>query len=58
MEQNQSNKAHRGSKDASKGAKAKLHNNGFNAKAFSVSAPGKLERQAKRTADVSEIDTI
>lgn len=54
-QQNQSNKTHRASKDPKKGNKSKLHANGFNAKAFSVSAPGKLERQARRTSDVSEL---
>lgn len=53
-QQNQSNKAHRASKDPKKGHKGKLHTNGFNAKAFAVAAPGKLERMARRTSDVSE----
>lgn len=53
-QQNQSNKAHRAGKDPKKGNKSKLHTGGFNAKAFSVAAPGKLERQARRTSDVSE----
>lgn len=53
MDQNQSNKAHRASKDNG-GKKKKLHANGFNAKAFSVSAPGKLERMARRTSDKNE----
>jgi ribosome biogenesis protein BMS1 len=49
--ENQSNKSHRATKKTS--AKKKLHTGGHNAKAFGVAAPGKLERQARRTHDVS-----
>lgn len=49
----QTNKTHRG--DGKKTtAKKKLHQNGTNVKAFAVSAPKKLERQAKRSHDVNE----
>lgn len=52
-DQPQSNKPHRaGSSDTSK--KKKLHANGFNAKAFAVANPGKLERTARRSHDVNE----
>lgn len=53
MSEQQSNKAHRAQKDPKKGQKKKLHANGYNAKAFAVSAPGKLERMARRSHDVS-----
>lgn len=53
MADQQSNKPHRaGSSDTSK--KKKLHANGFNAKAFAVANPGKLERQARRSHDKNE----
>ncbi|KAK9473341.1 uncharacterized protein V1510DRAFT_392589 [Dipodascopsis tothii] len=48
----QDNKAHRPVKTKSK--KKALHANGYNAKAFAVAAPGKLERQARRSHDVNE----
>lgn len=51
MDQQQSNKPHRATKDT-KTAKKKLHTNGHNAKAFAVNAPGKLQRQALRSSDV------
>lgn len=51
--QNQSNKPHR-AKDAKSGLKKKLHANGYNAKAFTVSAPMKLERMAKRSSEKKE----
>lgn len=51
--ENQTNKAHRGAARKTT-AKKKLHQNGHNAKAFAVSAPGKLQRQARRTQDVNE----
>lgn len=50
----QSNKEHRTSRDKTKMAKAKLHANGFNAKAFAVANPGKLDRQARRSHDHKE----
>jgi ribosome biogenesis protein BMS1 len=50
----QTNKVHRKSKDDNKSSKKKLHVNGHNAKAFAVAAPGRLERQARRTHDVTE----
>lgn len=50
----QLNKPHRSSDGNKKTAKKKLHLNGYNAKAFSVAAPKKLERQARRTHDVNE----
>ncbi|KAI3403966.2 BMS1 [Candida oxycetoniae] len=53
MDQQQSNKAHRGATKKT-GAKKKLHQNGNNAKAFAVSAPRKLERMARRSHDVNE----
>ena len=53
MDQQQSNKAHRGAAKRT-GAKKKLHQNGNNAKAFAVSAPRKLERMARRSHDVNE----
>uniref|UniRef100_A0A060TDJ5 ARAD1D44374p n=1 Tax=Blastobotrys adeninivorans TaxID=409370 RepID=A0A060TDJ5_BLAAD len=52
MSSEQTNKAHRASSDSSK--KKKLHANGYNAKAFAVAAPGKLERMARRSHDVKE----
>ncbi|KAK9454293.1 hypothetical protein V1511DRAFT_489238 [Dipodascopsis uninucleata] len=48
----QENKSHRAVKKKSQ--KTSVHNNGYNAKAFAVSAPRKLERQARRTHDISE----
>lgn len=53
MEGNQANKAHRQGLTR-KPAKAKLHQNGHNAKAFAVSAPGKLQRQAARLGEIKE----
>lgn len=50
----QLNKPHRGSDGKKNTAKKKLHQNGHNAKAFAVSAPKKLEKQARRTHDVNE----
>lgn len=50
----QTNKPHRGGDGNKKTAKKKLHQNGFNAKAFAVAAPGKLQRQARRTHDKNE----
>ncbi|CCF60375.1 hypothetical protein KAFR_0K00200 [Kazachstania africana CBS 2517] len=49
----QSNKAHRKSKDKNT-AKKKLHTQGHNAKAFAVSAPGKMAKQMQRSSDVNE----
>lgn len=51
-QQQQSNKPHRASKEGQT-AKKKLHSNGNNAKAFAVNAPGKLQRQAMQSSDVS-----
>lgn len=48
----QSNKSHRTTKKTT--AKKKLHTGGHNAKAFGVAAPKKLERQARRTDDITE----
>lgn len=50
----QSNKTHRGGGSKKPTAKKKLHQNGTNVKAFAVSAPRKLERQAKRSLEVNE----
>lgn len=50
----QTNKEHRTSRDKTKMAKSKLHANGFNAKAFAVANPGKLDRQARRSHDHKE----
>ncbi|CAB4255360.1 GTPase BMS1 [Maudiozyma barnettii] len=49
----QSNKAHRKTKEKNT-AKKKLHTQGHNAKAFAVSAPGKMARQMQRSSDVNE----
>ena len=49
----QSHKEHRG-KTQKNTAKKRLHQNGQNAKAFAVNAPGKLERMARRSHDVNE----
>ncbi|CCD25469.1 GTPase BMS1 NDAI_0F01500 [Naumovozyma dairenensis CBS 421] len=49
----QSNKAHRKTKEKNT-AKKKLHTQGHNAKAFAVSAPGKLARTMQRSSDVNE----
>ena len=49
----QSNKAHRKTKEKNT-AKKKLHTQGHNAKAFAVSAPGKMARQQQRSSDVNE----
>lgn len=55
MDSNQQlNKPHRGADGKKNTAKKKLHQNGHNAKAFAVSAPKKLERQARRSHDVGE----
>jgi ribosome biogenesis protein BMS1 len=51
-ESQQTNKPHRSAKDDSGKKKKKLHANGQNAKAFAVSAPGRLQRQAMRSHDV------
>ena len=48
----EANKAHHGTKDSSK--KTKSHANGYNARAFAVSNPGKLDRMARRSVDVGE----
>ncbi|KAK9447703.1 uncharacterized protein V1518DRAFT_386174 [Limtongia smithiae] len=48
----QENKAHRAVR--TKSQKKSVHNNGKNVKAFTVSAPRKLERQARRSHDISE----
>ncbi|KAK9477482.1 hypothetical protein V1514DRAFT_296155 [Lipomyces japonicus] len=48
----QDNKAHRAPRKKSQ--KKAVHNNGQNAKAFAVAAPGKLQRQAMRTSDITE----
>ncbi|KAK9460662.1 uncharacterized protein V1516DRAFT_625304 [Lipomyces oligophaga] len=48
----QENKSHRAVR--TKIAKRSLHNNGQNAKAFAVSAPRKMERQARRSQDMNE----
>ncbi|CAN3368637.1 ribosome biogenesis protein Bms1p [Diutina catenulata] len=53
MDGNQTNKAHR-TASTRKTAKTKLHANGHNAKAFAVSAPRKLQRQAARSSEVKE----
>lgn len=50
----QSNKPHRKSKDSKSTAKKKLHTQGHNAKAFAVSAPGKMARQMQRSSDKNE----
>ncbi|CAN6654628.1 ribosome biogenesis protein Bms1p [Trichomonascus vanleenenianus] len=50
----QVNKPHRGADKGKNSMKKKLHANGFNAKAFAVSNPGKLERMARRTHDIKE----
>ncbi|KAG7754275.1 hypothetical protein KL947_005085 [Ogataea haglerorum] len=53
MDTQQSNKPHRSnSKRAT--AKMKLSSQGKNAKAFAVSRPGKLQKQAKRSSDLNE----
>ncbi|KAH3903481.1 probable Ribosome biogenesis protein BMS1 [Saccharomycodes ludwigii] len=52
--QQQSHKEHRKKKDDKKTAKKKLHSQGFNVKAFAVSAPGKLAKQLQRTSDKNE----
>lgn len=49
----QSNKEHRKRKEKST-AKKKLHTQGHNAKAFAVSAPGKMAKQMQRTSDKNE----
>lgn len=49
----QSNKAHRKTNDKNT-AKKKLHTQGHNAKAFAVSAPGKMAKQMQRTGDKNE----
>lgn len=54
MDSKQLNKPHRAGDSKKNTAKKKLHANGHNAKAFAVSAPGKLARQAQRTSDVNE----
>ncbi|KAK9464961.1 hypothetical protein V1512DRAFT_277839 [Lipomyces arxii] len=48
----QQNKTHRAVR--TKSQKSSVHNDGKNAKAFAVSAPRKLERQARRSRDVTE----
>lgn len=50
----QLNKPHRGNDGKKNTAKKKLHQNGHNVKAFAVSAPKKLEKQARRSHDVNE----
>lgn len=52
--QQQGNKAHRAGNSDQNTRKKKLHVNGYNAKAFSVAAPGRMEKQARRTHDVKE----
>ena len=49
----QTNKEHRKSKEKNT-AKKKLHTQGHNAKAFAVSAPGKMARTMQRSSDVNE----
>lgn len=49
----QSNKQHRTTKERTT-AKKKLHTQGHNAKAFAVSAPGKMARSMLRSSDVKE----
>lgn len=49
----QSNKEHRKRKEKNT-AKKKLHTQGHNAKAFAVSAPGKMARTMMRSSDVNE----
>lgn len=49
----QSNREHRKKKDKNT-AKKKLHSQGTNAKAFAVSAPGKMARTMQRSSDVNE----
>lgn len=53
MDGDQSNKAHRTASNRTT-AKKKLHMNGQNAKAFAVSAPGKLQKMAMRSSEVNE----
>lgn len=50
----QSNKPHRKSRDNKSAARKKLHTQGHNAKAFAVSAPGKMARQMQRSSDKNE----
>lgn len=50
----QKNRAHRGSSDPNKSKKKKMHANGYNAKAFAVANPGKLDRMARRANDLKE----
>ncbi|SCU98955.1 LAFA_0G21066g1_1 [Lachancea sp. 'fantastica'] len=49
----QSNKEHRKRSEKAT-AKKKLHTQGHNAKAFAVSAPGKMAKAIQRTSDVNE----
>ncbi|QLG71065.1 hypothetical protein HG535_0B01030 [Zygotorulaspora mrakii] len=49
----QSNREHRKKKEKNP-AKKKLHSQGMNAKAFAVSAPGKMARNMQRSSDVNE----
>lgn len=53
MDAQQSNRAHR-SNSKRNTAKQKLHSQGNNVKAFAFAKPGKLQRQAGRTSDLSE----
>ncbi|KAL3235623.1 GTPase BMS1 [Nakaseomyces bracarensis] len=50
----QSNKEHRKANKEKNTAKKKLHTQGHNAKAFAVSAPGKMARTMQRSSDVNE----
>ncbi|KAG7845518.1 hypothetical protein KL941_003364 [Ogataea angusta] len=53
MDTQQSNKPHRSNSKRTT-AKMKLSSQGQNAKAFAVSRPGKLQKQAKRSSDLNE----
>ncbi|KAI0465055.1 hypothetical protein LJB42_000273 [Komagataella kurtzmanii] len=53
MDPQQSNKSHRGAAKKD-GHKKKLHTQGYNAKAFAVSAPGKLQKMAMRSSEMNE----
>ncbi|OWB64795.1 hypothetical protein B5S33_g5146 [[Candida] boidinii] len=49
----QTNKSHRGGSTKTTNKK-KLHSQGYNAKAFAFSKPGKLQKQASRSSDLNE----
>lgn len=50
----ETHKPHRPSTDAKTSKKSKSHANGFNARAFAVANPGKLDRMARRSVEVGE----